>query len=102
MLLFCQILIKLDNSNCKLTRYFINIILHSIHKPQISILKSPLELCSLATGGTQETSNLNPQTSNPFEDFADQGIDGVLVFGVHLRGVAVGDDHATGHGAVAE
>ena len=51
MLLFCQILIKLDNSNCKLTRYFINIILHSIHKPQISILKS-------------QTSILKPQISN--------------------------------------
>ena len=56
MLLFCQILIKLDNSNCKLTRYFINIILHSIHKksqtsnlkPQSSNLKS-------------QTSNLKPQ-----------------------------------------
>ena len=73
MLLFCQILIKLDNSNCKLTRYFINIILHSIHKPQISILKSPLELCSLATGGTQETSNLKPQTSNLLRISAKHG-----------------------------
>ena len=51
MLLFCQILIKLDNSNCKLTRYFINIILHSIHKPQISILNP-------------QTSILKPQISN--------------------------------------
>ena len=73
MLLFCQILIKLDNSNCKLTRYFINIILHSIHKPQISILKSPLELCSLATGGTQETSNLKPPISNLLRISAKQG-----------------------------
>ena len=89
MLLFCQILIKLDNSNCKLTRYFINIILHSIHKPQISNLKS-------------QTSNLKPPTSNPFEYFADEGVDGVLVFGVHLRGVTVGDDHATGHGAMTK
>ena len=39
MLLICQILIKLDNSNSKLTRYFINIIFHSIHKPQISNIK---------------------------------------------------------------
>ena len=32
----------------------------------------------------------------------DEGVDGVLVLGVHLGGVAVGDDHAAGHGAMAE
>ena len=36
-----------------------------MQQPQkTSNLQSPLELCSLATGGTQETSNLKPQTSN--------------------------------------
>ena len=67
MLLFCQILIKLDNSNCKLTRYFINIILHSIHKPQISILKSQSSnLKPQSSILKPQTSILKPQTSNPF------------------------------------
>ena len=42
------------------------------------------------------------QTSNPIEDFRDQRIDGVLVFRVHLVGIAVGDDHATGHGTMTK
>ena len=36
------------------------------------------------------------------EDDGDEGIDGILVVGVHLGGVAVCNDHAAGHGAVAE
>jgi len=36
------------------------------------------------------------------ENLFDQGIDGVLVLCVHLLGVTVGDDHTTGHGAMAK
>ena len=36
------------------------------------------------------------------EDFLDEGVDAVFILGIHLLGVAVGDDHATGHGTVAK
>ena len=42
------------------------------------------------------------QTSNPIEDFRDQCIDGVLVLRIHLVGIPVGDDHATGHGTMTK
>ena len=32
----------------------------------------------------------------------DEGVDGVFVVSVHLGGVAVGDDHAAGHGSVTK
>lgn len=38
---------------------------------------------------------------NSIEDFLDKRINTVFVFCVHLLGVAVGDDHAAGHGAMA-
>ena len=54
---------KLDYG-CANKRYLTKEEIASLPKPQTSNLKPPLELCSLATGGTQETSNLKPQTSN--------------------------------------
>ena len=41
-------------------------------------------------------------TSDAVKDFLDEGVDGVLVFRVHLLGIAIGYDHAAGHGAMAE
>ena len=38
---------------------------------------------------------------NSIEDFLDKRINTVFVFCVHLLGVAVGDDHAAGHSAMA-
>ena len=40
--------------------------------------------------------------SDAVEHLCDEGVDGVLVLGVHLLGVAVGYHHAAGHGTVAE
>ena len=40
--------------------------------------------------------------SDAVENFADECVDGVLVFGIHLFCKAVGDNHAAGCGSVTE
>ena len=39
-------------------------------------------------------------TLDAVKDELNQRVDGVFVLRVHLLGIAVGDDHATGHGSV--
>ena len=48
-------------------------------------------------GGTQTNATVIDGVLTGYE-----GVDGVLVIGVHLMGIAVGNDHAASHGTMAQ
>ena len=66
----------------------------SVFGPEILIIP-------IAPPGAVASAQIVSVILNAVENFLDEGIDTVLVLGVHLLGIAVGDDHTAGHCAMS-